>query len=206
MKGLLIKEFYGIISYCKITLILALFCVISFFTKDNAEYFVFYPFMLISMIPVTLASLDERYNWENYSMGLPVSKKDLVSVKFLVGAILNIITLLFVGTGYLIAHINDATFTWATYFGLIIFVLGLSFAGPAGTLPFMFKYGVEKGRSISLFTIMICYLPGLILLQEDVQALISNQLVVFSIVGLGSILLYLLAWKWSIKIYQKREF
>lgn len=206
MKGLLLKEWYGVWSQCKITIFLAFACIFAFFTQENSEYFVFYPCLLVSMIPTTLCSLDERYDWDHYAMSLPVSKKDLVSAKYLMGAILSSITIFIVGGGYLIATINTPDFTWSGYIGLIAYVLGISFAGPAATLPFMFKFGVEKGRNISLFTMMIVYMPGLLLLQDDIKPLISNQYLVFSIIGIGAILLYILAWRWSIKIYEKKEF
>lgn len=206
MKGLLLKEWYGVWNHCKITLFLAAACLIAFFTQENTEYFVFYPCLLVSMIPTTLCALDERSNWENYAISLPVSKKDLITAKYLLSAILNLATIIIVGGGYLIANINLPTFSWSGYAGLIAYVLGISFAGPAATLPFMFKYGVEKGRNISLFSMMIVYLPGLILLQDDIKPFISNQYLVFALIGFGAILLYIAAWKWSVKIYERKDF
>lgn len=85
MKGLLLKEYYMIAKYCRaFLLIVVVFLAVSFFSSDNM-FFIMYPAILASMIPVTLISYDEREKWNVYSGTLPYSRAQLVSAKYLAG-------------------------------------------------------------------------------------------------------------------------
>jgi len=55
MKGLLLKDWYLMIKYCKsFLLIIILFTIFSFQGDENA-FFIMYPCIMASMIPLTSA-------------------------------------------------------------------------------------------------------------------------------------------------------
>lgn len=87
MKGLLLKDFYMTAKYCRsFLLIVVVFLAVSFFGKDNV-FFILYPVLISSMIPVTLMSYDEHDKWNVYSLTLPYTRGQLVSAKYLTGLI-----------------------------------------------------------------------------------------------------------------------
>ena len=85
MKGLLLKDFYLSWRYCRAFLVIvAVFLAVSF-TGDDNIFFLIYPIMIASVIPMTLVSYDEHDKWTAYSGTLPYTKTQLVSTKYLVG-------------------------------------------------------------------------------------------------------------------------
>ena len=97
MKGLLLKDWYMIKTYCKLYLVMAvLFLAASFVSSDNL-FFVFYPCLLCGMIPVNLLAYDERSHWTQYSCTLPYTRAQLVCAKYLVGLFCQLAVLLGAG-------------------------------------------------------------------------------------------------------------
>ena len=85
MKGLLLKDFYLSWRYCRAFLVIvAVFLAVSFVGEDNV-FFMIYPIMIASVIPMTLLSYDEHDKWTSYSGTLPYTRTQLVSSKYLVG-------------------------------------------------------------------------------------------------------------------------
>ena len=85
MKGLLLKDFYLAWRYCRILLILVVVFIALSWAGEGSMFFLFYPIILVSMIPVTLLGYDERDRWMGYSAALPYTRGQLVSAKYLVG-------------------------------------------------------------------------------------------------------------------------
>ena len=66
MKGLLLKDLYMTMKYCRSYLLIAVvFTAVSFVGNDNL-FFIFYPCPFCGMIPVTLLGYDERSHWQQY--------------------------------------------------------------------------------------------------------------------------------------------
>ena len=73
------------------------------------------------------------------------------------------------------------------------------------TLPFMFKWGVEKGRVAYYIMIGIGCLAGLVasdVLQAGAQMQVNAGLPALCAAAIG---IYALSWYLSIRFYQKRE-
>ena len=63
MKGLILKDIYMMMKYCRAyLLIIIVFTAVSFVDNGNL-FLVFYPTILCGMIPVNLLSYDERSRW-----------------------------------------------------------------------------------------------------------------------------------------------
>ena len=60
MKALILKDLYQLKAYCKsLLLIVGVFTLVIPFSDGNL-FFCIYPVMMISMLPMTLLSYDER--------------------------------------------------------------------------------------------------------------------------------------------------
>ena len=148
MKGLLIKDLYLFIKYCKaFIVIIAVFFGVSFFGEENLFYLM-YPIILIGITPMTLLSYDERSHWDKYSLCLPYSRAELVSAKYLVGLLLGlaiyILAVVLIGiqmTMRGVFYLND-------WLSMVFVLLILVLLFPTLILPMVFRFGVTKARII----------------------------------------------------------
>ncbi len=215
MRGLLTKEYYLILKTYKGYLLMILPFLLIFLVafENEMSFFMFYPTLVISMIPSALLSSDEKSRWNTYCAALPYQRSQMVSAKYICTFLLILgVTLLSIIVKLLkMAIVGDMTTemicqnisTQLTYFSTGIIC-------PAITLPILYKFGVEKGRFIYLFAIVvICALGGSIS--------ISNAFTLFSLPHLSEIITSMLgvliaailfgfSWLLSIAFYKKREF
>ena len=206
MKGLLLKDFYLSWRYCRAFLVIvAVFLAVSF-TGDDNIFFLIYPIMIASVIPMTLVSYDEHDKWTAYSGTLPYTRAQLVSTKYLVGMCFCSVAFLISMAATTVRMILGGGFVLEQFalVGTALLVLGC--LGPALILPYVFKYGAEKGRmafyiTIGLFTAAATVLAGI---GFQVQVM-GGGLWPLAVVAGVSILLYALSWWLSIRFYQKRE-
>ncbi|MBE6578023.1 MAG: ABC-2 transporter permease [Ruminococcaceae bacterium] len=207
MKGLLLKDLYMMRKYCRFTFIVAIFFIgISFLNTSNL-LFIFYPCMLCGMVPVTLISYDEHSKWLQYSQTMPYTKAQIVSGKYLIGLFMQIAVILLVGIAQVIRMNIYGSFVLSEFLVLMMLLLILSSVSSSICLPFMFRFGVEKGRIAYYFMIgMVC--AGSVLssslLSSKLQATIrpNGILPIICLVGIG---IYALSWYMSIVLYKKRE-
>ena len=206
MKGLLLKDFYLSWRYCRAFLVIvAVFLAVSF-TGDDNIFFLIYPIMIASVIPMTLVSYDEHDKWTAYSGTLPYTRAQLVSTKYLVGMCFGSVAFLIsmaattvrmmLGGGFVLEQLAVV--------GTALLVLGC--LGPALILPYVFKYGAEKGRiafyiTVGVFSGVAAVLAGM---GFQIQT-VARGLWPLAVVAGVSILLYALSWWLSIRFYQKRE-
>ena len=206
MKGLLLKDFYLSWRYCRaFIVIVAVFLAVSF-TGDDNIFFLIYPIMIASVIPMTLVSYDEHDKWTAYSGTLPYTRAQLVSTKYLVGMCFGSVAFLISMAATTVRMILGGGFVLEQFavVGTALLVLGC--LGPALILPYVFKYGAEKGRmafyiTIGLFTAAATVLAGI---GFQVQVM-GGGLWPLAVVAGVSILLYALSWWLSIRFYQKRD-
>ncbi len=207
MKGLLLKDFYMIVKYCRSYLLMAIvFLTVSVLNPGNT-FFVFYPVLLAGMIPTTLLSYDERSGWQTYSAALPYTKAQCVSAKYLVGLICQGVILVLLTVVQGICMSMTGTFDIAELLTLVLMLSIIAPIAPAFCMPFIFKLGVEKGRIA--YYVMIAIICALIvgggtIFRSALDAKIEpGPAVVF--VVLLFVALYALSWFLSIKFYEKRE-
>jgi len=207
MKGLLLKDWYMVKEYCRTYLLIAVgFIALSFFS-DNNMFFVFYPCMLCGMIPVNLLAYDERSRWMQYSGTLPYTKKQIVSGKYLIGLIAQLAILIATGVGQVVKMSVAGGFVFGDFAVLMLLLLIVSTLSSSISLPFVFKLGVEKGRTA--YYIMIGFVCGASVLASSIfrgQLMTEIQpnliLAVIAIVGIG---VYILSWYLSVSFFRKRE-
>ena len=207
MKGLLLKDFYMMLKYCRSYLLIAVvFFAISFMSTENL-IFIFYPCVISAMLPVTLLSIDERSRWLPYAATLPVTRAQIVSEKYLFGLIaqgaLLIVTLLVQSAGMLSRGAFDAS----ELMTLALMLVVACFFAASIILPVMFKLGVEKGRIAYLAVIgFICGASAVAntVFRDQLQAQVTPT-GLLPVLCIAAIALYALSWRLSIRFYQKRE-
>lgn len=202
MKGLLLKEFYVASRTCRsILFVVVVFFALSFFGRDS-QFFFLYPLMMVSLLPVTLLSYDERDGWDKYSLTLPCTRAQLVSAKYLIG-------LIFGGAVFLLAELLlavrlflNGAFDAGAFLSLSSALLLLGLLGPSLLMPFTFKFGSEKGRMAYYLVIVLLFAAIALLAGMGFYTYLEK----FSwLVIAAAVLLYLGSWRLSIFFYEKRE-
>ena len=207
MKGLLLKDWYMMKKYCRsYILIAAVFIAVSFFSNDNM-FFIFYPCLLCGMIPVNLLGYDERSRWMQYSGTLPYTRAQIVSGKYLIGLLAQLAMLVVTGVSQSAKMIIAGNFVFGDFAVLMLLMLIVSTLTSSICLPFVFKLGVEKGRTA--YYVMIGFVCGASVLASSIlrgQLMAEIQpnliLALIAIIGIG---VYILSWYLSVVFFRKRE-
>ena len=159
------------------------------------------------MIPVNLLAYDERSRWMQYSGTLPYTKKQIVSGKYLIGLLAQLAILIATGVGQVVKMSVAGGFVFGDFAVLMLLLLIVSTLSSSISLPFVFKLGVEKGRTA--YYIMIGFVCGASVLASSIfrgQLMTEIQpnliLAVIAIVGIG---VYILSWYLSVSFFRKRE-
>ena len=207
MKGLLLKDFYMAARYCRTYILIGVvFIAVSFASSENM-FFVFYPCLLCGMIPVNLLAYDERSRWLEYSGTLPYTKAQIVSGKYLVGIIVQGSMLLAVGLSQAVRMNLAGTFRLGEFALFMTIIFAMATITSSITLPFMFRWGVERGR-IAYYCMIgfVCaagYLGSVFFTGGTRLAVSQGALMV--ILTLAGIAVYAASWLASIALYRKRE-
>jgi len=207
MKGLLLKDWYMMKNYCRsYLLIAAVFIAVSLFNNDNL-FFVFYPCLLCGMLPINLLGYDERSRWTQYSGTMPYTKAQIVSAKYLIGLLAQASILFVTGITQGIKMIMTDNFVLGDFTVLMLLLLTIATLTSSIPLPFIFKLGVEKGRTA--YYIMIGFVCGASVLASSI---LRGQLVsemqpnlVLALLAAAGIGVYILSWYLSVVFFKKRE-
>ena len=207
MKGLLLKDWYMMKKYCRYYLFVSIgFIILSTISSGNM-FFVFYPCLLAGMIPVNLLGYDERSRWTEYVGTLPYTKTQIVSAKYLIGLFTQIAMLTVICIAQGVKMGIDGTFVLKEFLVLMMLLLVMASVASSLTLPFIFKYGVEKGRGAYYVMIGVVCAGSIIAttifkegLQNEIQ--LNAVLAIACIVGVA---IYVVSWCLSIMFYKKRE-
>ena len=205
MKGLLLKDWYMVKKYCRAYLLIAIvFIAISFFSNDNM-FFVFYPCLLCGMIPVNLLAYDERSHWMQYSGTLPYTKTQIVSGKYLIGLLAQLAVLAATGIAHGVKMYAAGNFVLGDF--AVLMLLIVSTLSSSICLPFVFKLGVEKGRTA--YYVMVGFVCGASVLASGIlRGQLMGEIQPNLILGLLAIVgisVYILSWYLSVVFFKKRE-
>lgn len=207
MKGLLLKDWYMMRKYCRsYLLIAAVFIAVSLYSNDNL-FFIFYPCLLCGMIPVNLLGYDERSRWMQYSGTLPYTKTQIVSAKYLIGLLAQVTILIVTGIAQGVKMTVAGNFVFGEFVVLMLLMLIVATLTSSISLPFIFKLGVEKGRTA--YYIMIGFVCGASILASSffrgqlVAEIEPNAiLAALAVAGIG---VYALSWYLSVVFFKGRD-
>ena len=219
MGGLLLRDFMILgKTYRNFLVTILIFAAVAVLT-DNI-LFMLYPVVIAGLIPTSLISVDEKEGWDAYSLTLPLSKKQIVSAKYLLGSICTLGTALAMaflwgifllvrrqGAFLLPSDGGEGALPAGELLLVIIAAVSIGFFGLAISLPPVFKMGMAKG---SLFyRIMIGVVMALafafVSAKDTIPALpISEEALAAGILAAAAVI-YMISWQLSIWFYQKRE-
>lgn len=215
MKGLILNDIYNITHNVKSMLLLLGIFAVFLIPGSGVISYVITAGILCSMMIITTFNFDESSKWPKYALVMPISKKDYVNSKF-------VSLLIFCITGVLGADILGAAvgsilgkFNIFDVEGALELLAGdvlaifISFFFGSITIPFLFKYGAEKARIISmcalLVPILFCFVIYYLLKSLGIafsENMISLMLLAFPVVAV--VLSFLMRWV-SISILEKKE-
>lgn len=209
MKALLRKDFYLLKSYCKsYVLICAVFLGVCLVGGGNL-FFIAYPAMLCSLVPVTLMTYDERSRWSEYCACLPFTRAQMVSGKYLTGLLCSAVVWMLNAAMLLVLPGQSAS----TRLFLMAVILCLSLVSPAVCLPFVFRYGTEKGRIAYYLAIGIFFALSYALADRlgiepgNISTLSGSAHSLLPGLGIACLVcaaLYAASWALSIRIFEKK--
>lgn len=224
MKALFIKDIMNLKKIFKsyIFILLIYFFLFSFLSNYNniLSQILFLAIAFSAMVPMTSIAFDEQCNWEKYALSMPISRKDIVYSKYILGFFLLSLVFLF---GLIISlfsnnFLENLTISFIAFFyGLVIVCINF---------PFIFKFGVEKARFVNIFImasvgIILLFIYKMPQLYNDRKSWLSlgnffkylseiplNTIftILFFIGIFISIILIFISVMISLKIYNNKEF
>lgn len=206
MKGLLLKDLYMSLKYCKSFVVIAVvFITVSLFSHNNL-IFTYYPCLIAGMLPVTLLGYDEQSNWNKYCETMPYSKTQIVLSKYIIGLAAQGLAFILTCIAQVVKGITDDNFNVSDYLGILSIIIAVSFLAPSLCMPFIFKYGMNKGR-IAYFIVMgVACASGYIFLSHA-ELLFDrfSTILINTVMCVLSVLIYALSLFISVTVYKRRE-
>ena len=202
MKGLLIKDVYTLTRQMKIFLLLIVaFSVMPGFSSSA------FAIVYAAMLPVTALAYDERSKWDTLAAMMPYSTRELVWSKYVLGFLsVGCAGALSLAARVLLAAVRH------TPAGAVLTdlpgVLCVAAVLLAVTLPFMFRFGVEKGR-LGFMALMVVAMAagtaGINALEEAIENARVSPAALALTVGAAVILLTLGSVELSIRLYRRHS-
>jgi len=209
MLGLMKKDLLMI--KCNLKLIVIMFIAFTFMTLNNNMNMFFMPSFISVIVFISTFSYDEYNNWNSYLVTLPNGRKRVVISKYVTSFFLCLLSILItIILSVIIGILNNKLDLEIILSGMIGCFFSLVVL-QAIMYPFIFKYGVEKARIgifVGVFSISI--ISGLISKQIDIvvcKSIISffNQYYML-IIPFASLIILLISYEISKKIYENKEF
>lgn len=166
MKGILIKDGIVLKSQAKsFIFVYAVWGVMAVMYK-NFYFLSGFICILSLMVPLNTIAYDEKAGWDKYALTMPVSRKNMVIGKYVVGIIsgamamlLSVAAALFVGE-----KILEVLISCAAVFAVSVMMISV-------VLPIIFKFGVEKGRMVFMGVSVLFALIVVLISMGNVPAL-----------------------------------
>ncbi len=205
MRGLLLKDWYAILTYLRTFLFMSALMVLMGAGTEGNAFLLYYPGILIGMTAMSLITYEEKEKWHIYAATLPYTKAQIVSSKYLLTCVLSAgITLLMV-TVQSLRMVATKTFDVAALGEMGFTMLLIAVFPSALLLPFLYKFGTEKGRLFYYLGVGI--MCGCISIVTTVDTVGTTSAIFTSpyMVGVIVFLLFALSWFLSVRFYQKRD-
>jgi hypothetical protein len=207
MKGLILKDLYNLRKYGKTLLLISAFYIMLSFMMESESMFTGMIVIMFAITSVTSFAYDSQSGWDVYVHTLPVTRKDVVTSKYLLSYLLaltgGLLALLMGWINGLLKNISNFTETLIAAYAL--FAVGIIFISIL--LPLVYKFGVERSRVIVLAVIALPTAAFLVLAQTgtvvapDEQTI--RQVLLFSPVVV--IVCGVLSFMISHTIYRRKE-
>ena len=209
MKALILKDLLAVWKYCRnLLLMCGLFLVSSIFLEEY-NFMQMYPVIFVGMLVNTLIAYDERDKWDRLVLTMPVTRRQYVTAKYLVGLLLQGVALLLTAAACALRLAMGSGFRWDVFCVDMGLLLVLACSAPSLMLPAVFKNGSEKGRMaylIVLGSVFALAAGGTILLKKLNLMQAPVEIPGGPLIVVLMALLYGASWALSVHWYEKREF
>ena len=203
MKDLLLKDTYMTVRLCRMFLLLDVVFLGVWMFGNGDLFFLTYPCLLTTMVPMTLISYDEREKWDVFAATLPYSQAQIVSCKYLIGLCLSVLILAVAAVGQIFRRTPGGT---AEFLTMLPVLMSACLLAPAVLYPFVFRFGAEKGRVVYYVVIAVVCGGSVVLQNMEVASLLGSLSVGSLPAGvLIAAAVYAVSWLLSIRLYAKRE-
>ena len=211
MRGLLIKELYQLKHSIKAQgFSLVLFVVLGLAMKSTVYVGMMVTVLITNMILLTVG-YDEQTSWKRYAMTMPLRRRDLVTVKYLLLYLLTICSVVFTTlVGIPINILADISMleSFLTALGCAVF----SLLSTSANIMLCTKYGVEKARLITVLTYLVPFAVIWIIFMLVEKGIvnfagISNAVwaVILAAVAVGILGVSVLFWHISCRIIEGQD-
>lgn len=203
MKGLIRKDFYLLWRYCWLMpLLLLAFIVFSVFSSGGqSPFFIYYPCILSSVIPVNLLAYDDAEHWLTYCDTLPVTRRQYVCGKYIMSLICGGTIFLLSAVAAVIRFCRNGAFCPADLTDQLAVLATISLLSSALVMPPIFKFGAQKGRIVFIGVIGIFCGLAAILDTPD----LSGLSLPIGLLPILAMVIFAVSWLLSIRFYEKRE-
>lgn len=202
MKGLLLKDWYAVKTYFRSFLLLYVIFIVSSCLVEGNTFFLYYPCILSGMIAMSLISYEEKEKWDVFAATLPYSRAQLVSSKYLITLIIGGVLALGVTAAQAGAMLWRHNFDVLNLLKVVSMLITMTLLPAALTLPFIYKFGSQKGRLAYYLVLGIAC--GLLVAVGTIRNMTQAPSPVASVnvlVFVVAVLVYLASWYISIHIY-----
>lgn len=207
MKGLILKDFYTALSYVKILLFYVLiFGGIGLYT-GNVSFICSMVVVMAMTITISSFTYDEFYHWERYAASAPVTRRQIVTAKYvffflLSGALILAAVLFILATALFHPSVSILEGVVSTLVGSLVSVTLLSLS-----IPMLYKFGSQKGRGFMMLFFGLGFVTVMLAVNFSGSASPEAfRLPVLASAAVGVCLLLILgSYLLAVRIYAKKE-
>ena len=204
MKGLFYKEARCLWQYGKsYILMVVVFFGLSMVNDGGGinTMWLLYPVFLLASLPASLLNADEKDGWMMYCETLPVTRRQIVTVKYVICAILAAaVTLLAIAAALVRGQLDPAFRAELKTLLPLMPLTGLT--APALMFPAMFRLGAIKGRTVYISVVILVAAACAVLMIADGA---SARAVPFVLSLVISLAVFVGSWALSVKWFRARE-
>lgn len=202
MKALLLKDCYTLMKQIKFyILMIILFAITPGSSISSIAMF------YAAMLPITALAYDERSKWNSLALMMPYSDESIIGSKYILGYIaVAAASILSITAQIAIGLVRNSTLEIESVFTVIL-VACIATIVQAFNLPFMFKFGVEKGR-LAFFVLIAITTAMAVVFKNGLPGIFSssnaNIFIVMLVAVIFTLVVNLISVSISIGIYKKR--
>lgn len=175
MRALLLKDILALKRTLRIyAAFLVVYCGIGIFS-DNPSFFMVFITVLSIMLPINAMTIDKGCHWNAYAACLPIPRSMSVLSKYVLGG-LGILAAIIPCLVFRLVDRYTSLITDTISWSEIALMTALALTILAFQMPFLFRFGPERGRFASMAALLLlCIGLPMIVMQGGMDALTQTM-------------------------------
>ena len=212
MIGLMRKDFYSMLLYLRQIAVMLLFILVfTTMTKSTSMVGFMLIFLSLNMVQSCLF-VDEKNHWDRYALTMPLLRKDMVKARYVMLVLIGLVSLaLGVASNVVLCLIfrenslADSLLSTVTVF--LFYMLSYTIS-----VPFAYHLGTDKARYVMIGVMVggAAIIAAALRLFPGLHSLAAPTPQVLLAIGVAAvaflILAFVISYKISAAIYEKKEF